>query len=172
MAKTTGGVRTFKQGTSTYSIRQVEVENMMASGIYSSVEMTEGGGYLAIEKSPMKHTSEEIEAGKILASKGYKVILKDEANSDNRNTIDGYVFSTSYEQRTPTKDNTNTIKNALKHARSKRAEIAVLYSKYHLFSRESVEEGIKLWEEKSTYRFKKIIVVADNGNVHIHKHNK
>ena len=51
MAKTSGGVRTYRQGSSTYRKRQAEVEAMRASGKYSSIEMSKGGGYVAIEKS-------------------------------------------------------------------------------------------------------------------------
>lgn len=44
MAKTSGGVRTYRQGSSTYRKRQAEVAAMRASGRYSSVEMGRGGG--------------------------------------------------------------------------------------------------------------------------------
>lgn len=39
MAKTSGGVRTYRQGSSTYRKRQTEVAAMRASGRYSFVEM-------------------------------------------------------------------------------------------------------------------------------------
>lgn len=82
MAKTSGGVRTYRQGSSTYRKRQTEVEAMRASGRYSSVEIGRGGGWLAIERSTARHKPEELEAARILADKGYKVILKDEAGSE------------------------------------------------------------------------------------------
>ena len=105
MAKTSGGVRTYRQGTSTYQKRKAEAEAMRASGRYSSVEFRDSGGYVAIEKSKMKHRPEELEAASILANKGYKVILKDETGSDiGIKTPDGYLFSVSFEQRTPTRD--------------------------------------------------------------------
>lgn len=44
MAKTSGGVRTYKQGTSTYQKRQAEVAAMRASERYSSVEMGKAAG--------------------------------------------------------------------------------------------------------------------------------
>lgn len=77
MAKTSGGVRTYKNGSSTYLKRQAEVEAMRARGKHSSVEMGKGGGYVAIEKSPAKHKPEELEAARILSDKGYKVTLVD-----------------------------------------------------------------------------------------------
>lgn len=170
MAKTSGGVRTYGQGSSTYHKRQAEVEAMRASGRYSSVEMGKGGGYVAIEKSPARHKPEELEAARILADKGYKVTLKN--GSGELRTPDGYLFKASFEQRTPTKDGANTIRNALFHARNKGADVAVVYSREHAFSRKSVKNGIKLYEQSHDYRFKRVIVVADNGNVHRYKHNK
>lgn len=173
MAKTAGGVRTYKQGSSTYRKRQAEVEAMRASGKYSSIEMSKGGGYVAIEKSTARHMPEELEAARILADKGYKVILKDEATGlHGVKTPDGYLFNASFEQRTPTKDGANTIRNALYHARNKGADVAVIYSRNHAFTRGSVENGIKLYEQSHDYKFKRIIVVADNGNVHRYRHNK
>lgn len=170
MAKTSGGVRTYRQGSSTYRKRQAEVSAMRASGRYSSVEMGKGGGWLAIERSTARHKPEELEAARILADKGYKVTLKDEGGQVR--TPDGRIFSASFEQRTPTKDGANTIRNALFHARNKGADFAVIYSKNHAFTRNSVESGIKLYEQSHDYRFKQIIVVADNGNVHRYRHNK
>ena len=49
MAKTSGGIRTYKNGSSTYRRREVEADAMRRSGKYSSVEMGKGGGYVAIE---------------------------------------------------------------------------------------------------------------------------
>ena len=151
MAKTSGGVRTYQQGTSTYRKRQAEVEAMRASGRYSSVEIGKGGGYVAIEKSPARHKSEELEAARILADKGYKVVLKNE--SGQVRTPDGRIFSASFEQRTPTKD-------------------ALIDSKGGVFTRQSVEKGIGLYEDGHRYRFKRIIIVSDNGYIHRYKHNK
>lgn len=148
-----------------------EVETMRESGKYSSVsELTPKGGYVAIEKSNKQHTADELDAARILSENGYKVILKDESGEGK--TPDGYIFSLEYEQRTPEKDKATTIRNALFHARNKGADVALIYSKNNAFSRQSVENGIKLYEEAHDYRVNRIIVVADNGHIHTHKHNK
>lgn len=173
MAKTAGGVRTYGSGSATYRKRQAEAAAMLASGRYSSVEMGKGGGYVAIEKSTARHRTEELEAARILADKGYKVILKNEAGLGmGVKTPDGYLFKASFEQRTPTKDGASTVRNALFHARMKNADMALIYSKGGILSRKSVENGIRLFEDASKYRFRRIIVVADNGHVHRHKHNE
>lgn len=171
MGKSAGGVRTLKTGSQEYNRRQQEVAAMIASEKYSSVEFSpNGGGYVAIEKSAAKHKSEEIEAAKILASKGYKVVLKNE--SGEAITPDGHLFSVSFEQRTPTNDSATTIRNALNHARHKSADIAVIYSKNHTFTRQAVKGGLKLYEDAHNRRFKQILIVADNGHIHRYKHNK
>ena len=171
MAKQSGGTRMLTAGTKNYNNRKSKVEEMKASGLYSSVTfMEDGGGYVAIQKSKKKHKQDEIDAANLLAKKGYEVILKDESGEDS--TVEGYLFSLSYEQRTPIHDGANTIRNALFHGRDKKADIAVIYSKNHVFTRESVDEGLKLFEDASVHRFKKIIIIADNGNIHIRVHNK
>ncbi|WP_106830031.1 hypothetical protein [Parabacteroides pacaensis] len=169
MAKTSGGVRTYKNESSTYRKRQAEAEAMRASGKYSSVEMGKGGGYVAIEKSPVKHKPEEMEAAKILADKGYKVVLKNEAGFTK--TPDGYLFKASFEQRTPQGISAQNFKKALGHATNKNADVLVAYMKGRGHTRQSVEDGIRKFEEHNSKRFKQIIVVTENGKVHRHKHN-
>lgn len=170
MAKTSGGMRTFQSGSSTYQRRMAEVEMMRQSGKYSSVEMGKGGGYIAIEKSPAKHKAEELEAAKILADKGYKVILKNEAGGTK--TPDGYLFTASFEQRTPRGSSAQNFKKALGHAYQKNADVLVAYMKGSNHTRQSVEDGIKNFESKNQKRFKQIIIVTENGRIHRHKHNK
>ena len=171
MAKQSGGTKTLKTGSRNFHKRKSKVDEMIASGKYFSVTfMEDGGGFVAIEKSKSKHKPEEIEAANLLAKKGYEVILKDESGS--KSTVDGKLFALSFEQRTPVKDGSNTIRNALFHGRDKGADIAVIYSKNHVFSKKSVDEGLKLFEDASLYRFKKIIVIADNGHIHRRVHNK
>lgn len=169
MAKTAGGVRTYGSGSATYRKRQAEAAAMLAGGRYSSVEMGKGGGYVAIEKSPARHKTEELEAARILADKGYKVILKNEAGQVT--TPDGYLFKASFEQRTPQGSSAQNFKKALDHAEQKRADVLVAYMKGNGHTRQSVEEGIRLFEKHSGKRFNQIIVVTENGKIHRHKHN-
>lgn len=172
MAKTSGGVRTYRKGSPTYRKRQAEVAAMRDSGRYSSVEIGKGGGWLAIEKSTARHKPEELEAARILADKGYKVTLKDEATGlHGVKTPDGYLFNASFEQRTPQVSGTKSFSNSLEHAKAKRADIAVVYDRNRVYNRSEVENGIKRYEQYNTYRFKNIIVVSSRGNVHRHKHN-
>ena len=159
-------------GSREYSRRQKEVGEMRASGKYSSVEMSEkGGGYVAIEKSKFPHKPEEIEAAHFLADKGYKVILKDEGG--DMKTPDGYIFSFTFEQRTPeSAKGEKGFNKALEHAKVKRADVALVYDKYDLYTKDDAKSGVLRYERHNSHRFKRIIVVSARGNVHVHKHNE
>ena len=170
MGKTVGGVRTYGWRDITFQKRAAEVQRLRASGRYSSVEMSDKGGYVAIEVSTRAHKAEEIEAARILADKGYKVILKDEAGDES--TVDGYVFALSYEQRTPTGSGRWNCGNALAHARSKRADVALIYDKYHKYHKETVRQGIIDYERLyPDWRFRFILVISSEGAVHRWKHD-
>lgn len=171
MSKSSGGVRNVSAGSVAYSNRLKEVTAMRRSGNYSLVEMARHGtGYVAIENSRKRHSPEEIEAAQYLASKGYKVTLKDEAGEIK--TEDGRLFQASFEQRTPVKGGAMAFKRALGHAKSKPGtQVAVIYDKNKVFRRRDIEAGIKEYEAWNKYRFQKIIVVSASGRIHIHKHN-
>lgn len=121
------------------------------------------------EKSPAKHKPEELEAARILADKGYKVTLKNESGMSK--TPDGYLFTASFEQRTPQGNSAKNIRASLYHGRDKKADVPVLYMKGNGHTRKSVEDGIKYFESLSKYRFKEIIIVTQDGRIHRHKHN-
>lgn len=145
-----------------------EVEEMRASGKYSLVEEY-NGGYLAIEKSSKTHSKDEEEAARFMAKNGNKVILKNEAGSET--TVEGWINGRKYEQKTPIGSDATNFENALRHARDKHAEIAVVYTKKAKYTLNIVEEGLKNFETNSKYRFHKIIVVTKDGRLHYHVHN-
>ena len=170
MAKVSGGTRILKSGSKEYKNREKEVADMLASGKYSSVTMSEkGGGYVAIEKSRAKHKIEEIEAANILANKGYKVILKSEEGS--LRTPDGYLFKASFEQITPQQKTDESVKRNIRHAKEKGAEVSVIYDRNEIYHKADIERGIKMFEESTAYRLKEIIVISKDGRVHKHRHN-
>ena len=97
-----GGNRVLKSGSKEYTARELEVKQMRESGLYSVVHLSKsGGGYYAIQKSEKKKTVDEIKAAQLMANKGYKMILKDEAGE--LTTPDGWVFKYTYDQNTPDK---------------------------------------------------------------------
>jgi len=170
MAKISGGVRSLKTGSREYSARELEVIQMRNSGKYSSVEFSKkGGGYVAVEKSTASHKPEELEAARFLANKGYKVTLKDEAG--NFVTPDGKLFSYSFEQSTPEGGTAKNFRSQLSHARDKTADVALVYMKYNKHTKQSVTDGIRLYEAGNSYRFKEIIIITPDGRIHRHRHN-
>ncbi len=180
MTKKRGSGRQLKANSSEWRKRVAEIGSMRESGKYSSVEMGKNGGYLAIEKGKAKHKPEEIEAGKILADKGYKVILKDETG--HVTTPEGYIFSSKFEQITPSSDpkvrrGAEGFKRKLEHSSRKvgkgeNIDVPVIYDKNGVFTKKDVEEGIKLYESYwKRIRFKEIIVISSRGRIHVHHHN-
>ncbi len=170
MSKESGGVRNVSAGSVAYDNRLKEITAMRLSGAYSSVEMSPSGtGWVAIEKSPKRHGSEEIEAAQHLASKGYKVTLKNEAGYVR--IEDGRLFRATFEQRTPTKGGARVVVKALEHAKSKQGvQVAVIYDRNGLFRRRDIETGIRDYERFNEHRFERIIVIGKSGRVHVHKH--
>lgn len=169
MGKEFGEDRMVEQYRQSAADVAAKAKEMRDSGLYSEVTATKDGGLFAIEKGKARHKPEEIEAGKYMAKAGYHVILKDETGSVT--TPDGYVYSFTFEQRTPTKGGA-TFKRALDHAQKKSADVAVVYDKHQVYHRQDVENGIKQFENHSKYRFKRIIVVSKSGNVYEHSHNE
>ena len=167
MGRQSGGIRALQHGGRAYTNRQSEYSNLMMSGKYSDGYFSEkGGGYYVVEQSKYKHKPEEIEAAKHLADAGYKVTLMNEQGTVK--TPDGKVFTATYEQRTPT----GSIKYALDHAKEKNADVAVIYDKYNSYHRQDIYDGINKFEQHSSYRFDRILVIESKGNVHIHKHGE
>ena len=177
MVKLSGGSRSLTGGSREYSRREVDFNQLMRSGQYSSGYFSQkGGGYLLVERSTMSHSTEEIEAARYMADKGYIVTLTDESNKGKDSKVktpDGRVFDATFEQRTPDgKQNTpENIRSALRHGRDKRSDMVVIYQKQGKHSRQAVEQGIKMYEAQSKHRFQQIIVVTQDGRIHRHKHN-
>lgn len=174
MAKSKGGVRNVPRGSKTHINRMTEIEQMKASGIYSSVKLF-NTGWVAIEKSKSQHSRDEIEAAIHLAKTGYNVTLTSEDGS--LKSPDGKIFKYVYEQKTPVgKKGSDGVMKSIEHAREKvtpsqTIDVALIYDKHKRFTRKDIEEGIISYEKHNRHRFKRIIVVSANGNIHIHKHN-
>lgn len=169
MAKDFGEDRMVEQYRQSSADVAAKAKEMRDSGLYSEVTTTKDGGIFAIEKGKAKHKPEEIDAGKYMAKAGYQVTLKDETGYVT--TPDGFVYSFTYEQRTPTKGG-KSFKYALDHAEKKGAKVAVIYDKHQVYHRQDVENGIKQFENHKKYRFERIIVVSKSGNVYEHSHNE
>ena len=91
---------------------------------------------------------------------------------------DGKIFNFVYEQRTPKEAaGAKGIQKSIEHARKKvtadqNIDVALIYDKYKRFNRKNIEDGIKLYEKNNKHRFKRIIVVSANGNIHTYTHTQ
>lgn len=170
MVKVVGGVRTLSRGGVAYQNRLEEYRALRQSDAYSTGYFSvEGGGYFLVEKSTFAHKTEELEAAKHLADSGYIVTLTNEAGKgDGVKSPEGKLFTASFEQKTP---DGGSVRNCLYHARDKKADMAVIYDKNKNYHRKDIDDGIKDFESRSKYRFKKILVIEANGKIHTHRHN-
>ena len=170
MAKDYGADRKLSPGSDAYVARQKEADEMRASGKYSSVEFDKKtGGIMAVEKGKARHKPEEKEAAEHMMHSGYRVVLKDETGEVR--TPDGYIGHFTYEQRTPNVGTAKTVSKAMEHAKSKGADVAVVYDKHAVYHRQTIEHGIRHYEQHNSYRLKRIIVISKAGNVYEHVHN-
>lgn len=155
---------------------QKEVDAMRKCGKYESVWLSlKGLGWVAIEKSPMKRTADEILAARYMADVGFKVILKNEAGQAI--TADGFIFSFAFEQKTPYTKSSNGIYKALRHARSKSTsnlpiDVAVIYDKFGYYLKQDIEVGIKEYERNHRTRFRGIVFITKTGAVKVFRHNR
>ena len=96
MVKLSGGSRRLKGGSREYNRREIAFQQLMNTGRYSYGYFSQkGGGYVLVEKSTARHKPEEIEAARLMADKGYKVTLKDEAGT--MKTPDGKIFDATFD---------------------------------------------------------------------------
>ena len=59
----------------------------------------------------------------------------------------------------------------MEHAKSKGADVAVVYDKHAVYHRQTIEQGIRHYEQHNSYRLQRIIVISKAGNVYEHVHN-
>lgn len=95
---------------------------------------------------------------------GDKIILTDESSVvEGKKKVDGFLNGKSFDISSILGDGKNTIKRALNHSKNKPAEIAILYfPDAESFSMERLDEGIKMYNGQTKYRFKKIIYIVNN----------
>ena len=155
---------------------------MMSTGFYDksrSYFSEVGGGSVLFHKGHNVDTY-EIEAANIMADNGYSVELTPESGvsysrvvNGKLRYVDGKISSIEYEQATPHPSNTSqdglakSVNKALEHAKSKNADIAVIYDRFNSYHRGDIDRGIKRFEELNPYyRFKAIVTVNTRREVH------
>lgn len=158
----------------------------MSTGLYdmSRSFISSSGAYVAYMKGHNYH-EEEIEVAKALADTGLNVVLTPEgdgyeiyATNFSGGTYkysEGTVSQFTFEQKTPDHiENTakQTVRSAIKHANTKRSQIALIYDRYSLFSRDNIEEGMKYYQQHDNAwrkKVKAILVVNSKREVWEHQ---
>lgn len=136
------------------------------------------GAYVIAYKGRNVNTADvEQEAAKILADNGYVVEMTPESGDlyitnyvkGKSKYADGKISSILYEQKTPrptTDDLASSVNNALEHAMSKKADVAVIYDKYASYHRNNIGDGIERFSKNHAYKFKGIITINARGEIH------
>lgn len=188
MAKGSGGTRAVKRYSGTYEQARRNYVDALSRGGYDvkrSYLSPSGGSLLFAEGHNI--VKEEIEAGRIMADKGYEVVLMPESGVDSIRKVarkgtakfpDGTIDLISYEQKTPNPTKIGAIgrarnvNKALEHAMKKGADIAFIYDKHKALHREDIDAGIHLFESRLRYRFKAILTLNYRGEIHEWYHDK
>lgn len=188
MGKGSGGTLVITPYKGTVERARERFSGMIASGEYDVARsyLSPSGGSLLFSKEH-NIVKEEIEAGRILADKGYEVVLTPEGTADSvlkMSKRGGYRFPegtislVSFEQKTPNpgkRDDAGraqNVKKALDHAAAKGAEIALIYDKNKALHRQDIGTGMGLFEKRSDYRFKAVVTINAKGEIHEWYHDQ
>lgn len=126
---------------------------------------------------------EEIEVGRALANKGYRVVLTPEGieayatafkKDGTPKYAEGSISGILYDQKTAESNLTNAVNNvdhAIKHAIEKNAEIALIYDRYGKIHRGDIEKGMQKYKQFQPHKYeqiKAVLVVDKNRNLYEH----
>lgn len=187
MSKASGSTRYVNPSTQNRSQSVSDFKNALSSGKYNtelSYLPPTGSGSMLYQNGHNYHI-EEIEVGRALADKGYKVILTPEGieayatafTKDGRPKYsEGTISGILYDQKT-TESNvtnfTNNVDHAIKHARDKGAEVALIYDRYGKMHRQDIENGMKKYKKyDKTDKIKAVLVMDKDLNLYEHQFNK
>ncbi len=162
-----------------------EFNTAMNSGKYEKTlsYLPESGSGSMLYQNGHNYHIEEIEVGRALADKGYRVVLTPEgivayATAFKRDGTPKYAEGTIsgilYDQKTAESNLTNAIGNvdhAVKHAIEKNAEIALIYDRYGKMHRDDIEKGMQKYKHFQPQKYgqiKAVLVVDKNKNLYEH----
>lgn len=185
MAKASGSTRIVTPSTKSRSEKISEFNTAMNSGQYDSElsYLPESGSGSMLYQHGHNYHIEEIEMGRALADKGYRVVLTPEgivayATAFKRDGTPKYAEGTIsgiiYDQKTAESNLTNAVNNvdhAIKHAVEKNAEIALIYDKYGKMHRDDIERGMQKYKQLQPQKYgqiKAVLVVDKNKNLYEH----
>lgn len=189
MAKVSGGTRLLRP-TSKSNSNKRRFEKALSTGKYLADKcyLSKSGAIVLVEYGHNLHKV-ELEAARSLADYGYSVLLTSENNiemstktkrdgtpkySDGKITLEELTYEQSTPQTIAKRGPAISVHKSLEHAKSKGSDVAIIYDRSRLFHRNDIENGIKEYESHQTnrHRFKAIIVIDGDRNVHEWTHNK
>ncbi|MCQ2281162.1 MAG: hypothetical protein MJZ99_00835 [Bacteroidales bacterium] len=182
MVKGNGHSRTYTLDTQQFSDRKAEYITKLASGEFDTNKsyFSEISGGNVLYMKDRRYKEDEMQAAKALADDANIVTMTPEEGEmyaihikDKTLYPDGKILASTYEQRTPKPEGVNfvnNVKNAIEHAKTKGADIALIYDRYGSFHRNHIEDGIKEYVNKNA-RSKhqtviEVIVVNSKGEVY------
>lgn len=183
MSKASGSTRIVTPSAKSRSETISEFNAAMNSGQYNTElsYLPESGSGSMLYQHGHNYHIEEIEVGRALADKGYRVVLTPEgivayATAFKRDGTPKYAEGTIsgilYDQKTAESNLTNAVNNvdnAIVHAREKGASIALIYDRYGKMHRNNIEEGMKKYQRfANTNDIKAVLVVDKHKNLYEH----
>ncbi len=170
--KTTGGTRNYASQPGTLGKRSGEFNQLMNSGNYDrdNSYFDRSGGFMVVHNEH-NINADELDAGRKLAQKGYKVYLDSEHSTiSGGKTKDGKLYQSPMDMKSITTAGENTIKTAMEKASRQGAETVVLIQQTEAMTREYVDAQVAKFKEKAPARararIKHVIVVGLSGNIH------
>ena len=170
--KTSGGTRNYASQPGTLGKRQGEFNRLMGTGNYdeSNSYMDKSGGFVVVHNE-RKYNENELEAGKKLAKKGYKVYLDRERSTVAGQTAkDGRLYQSPMDIKAIKTPGKWTLKSAMDYASKQGAETVVVLQRSSSVTREYITNQINLFREHSPQRakekIKRVIVIGMDGSVH------
>ena len=128
--------------------------------------MNENGGLKAthiLHNQNPKTIKVEQKVQDLFFKNGDKFTLENESSEIEGKKIDGFLNEFTHDISAINGSGKNTIKRAMNHAREKKADVTILYfPESSEFSMERLEQGFKMYNGQTEYRFKKIIYIVDD----------
>lgn len=183
MSKASGSTRIVNPSTKSRLETISDFNAAMNSGLYDKElsYLPEKGSGSMLYKIGHNYHIEEIEVGRALADKGYRVVLTPEGieayataykKDGTPKYAEGTISGILYDQRTGNSNLTNAVNNvdnAIVHAREKGASIALIYDRYGKMHRTDIEEGMKKYQSFArTNDIKAVLVIDRNKNLYEH----
>lgn len=185
MSKASGSTRSVTPSTKSRQTTISEFNTAMNSGKYEKTlsYLPESGSGSMLYQNGHNYHIEEIEVGRALADKGYRVVLTPEgivayATAFKRDGTpkyaEGTISNIIYDQKTAESNLTNAVNNvdnAIKHAISKNAQIALIYDRYGKMHRVDIENSMvkyKRFQPEEAKKIKSVLVVDKKLNLYEH----